>query len=267
MVDFQKAITLIKAQGNQIDKIRLARALGASYEKGILERHIDDLQLPGGGFPFLRKQGNPYSLNVTCVVMGYMAELGLNDTPACQKLVTFLSKIQYSDGRFDENPELNAFNPPFWDKPGNLNTQLWLTGALADNLTRLGFRESRMVTQAANFLLSHRRDDGSFQGFRHTNWLAVAVLGPRLGIDDKIIDSTIKVIGDFHDLDGTDFAWVLDCLFHAGIPEDNQVVKRLLDQLESLQKPNGSWLSSDHPEDLVCQTLGTLIVLRSYKRF
>ncbi|MFX1475403.1 MAG: prenyltransferase/squalene oxidase repeat-containing protein [Promethearchaeota archaeon] len=267
MVEFQKAISLIRTQGSQVDQIRLACALGEAYDKSIVERLIDDLQLPEGGFPFLRKQGNPYSLNVTCAVMANMTELGLNDTPACRKLVDFLARIQCPEGCFDENPELEAFSPPFWDRPGDLKTQLWLTGALADNLTRLRYGESSTVARAADFLLSHRNEDGSFQGFRHTTWLATAVLGPRLRIGDKIIRDAIKVIGGFHDLDGTDLTWVLDCLFHAGIPRDHQVVANLLERLEALQRPNGSWLSTDHPEDLVCQTLGTLIVLRLYRRF
>jgi hypothetical protein len=250
-----------------MEQIRLAYTLGERHEKSVVERFIEDLQLPGGGFPFLRKQGNPFSLNVTCTILGTMAELGLHETPACQKVVDFLSRVQCPEGQFDENPELNAFNPPFWDTPGDLHTQLWLTGALADNLTRLGYGGSTTVARAAGFLLSHRQVDGSFQGFRHTTWLAVAVLAPRLGVKDKIIQEAMKIIGGFHDLEPTDLTWVLDCLFHGGISGDHSVVADLLNQLESLQRPDGSWLSSDHPKDLVCQTLGTLIVLRSYQRF
>ncbi|MFX1562839.1 MAG: prenyltransferase/squalene oxidase repeat-containing protein [Promethearchaeota archaeon] len=264
MVDVQKAIEIIQSHGTDVQKSRLAYILGKSSNTSIVEQYLEKFQLPSGGFPYNQKLGNPYCLSVTTSMMKIMAELKLMDTPLCERTVTFVNSVQNDSGYWDENPELEPLNPPFWDKPGDLNTQLWITGALADTLTRLRQGSSFHVAKAADFLLKHRMPSGAFKGFRHTTWLAIAVLAPLRGQNDHTIQSALGVLGSFGDWETNDLNWALDCLFWGGILAANEVVSALLARLQALQRPDGYWKSSDNADDLASQTLESLINLAHF---
>jgi len=266
MVDSQKAIEIIQSHGTDVQQCRLACILGKRTNTSIVERHIEELQLPSGGFPYENKPGNPYCLSVTTSMMKIMAELKLRGTRQCKRTIAFVNSVQNDSGYWDENPALESLDSPFWDKPGDLNSQLWLTGALADTLTRLRQGSSFHVTKAVDFLIKHRMSSGAFKGFRHTTWLAIAVLAPRRGENDYMIQSALSVLGSFGDWEASDLNWALDCLFWGGIPATNEVVSMLLAKLLALQRPDGYWKSSDNPDDLVSQTLESLINLTHFSR-
>jgi hypothetical protein len=127
MADVKKALQLVRVKGDVIQQCRLAYALGQSKDTIPVLRHLERLQLPGGGFPFKGKPGNPYSLSLTGAKIPIIGEMQLANTAICRRLVSVLVSIQHPEGYWDENPALPAFvkGPmPFWDTPGDLNTQL-----------------------------------------------------------------------------------------------------------------------------------------------
>lgn len=263
MVDIKRALQLIRLKGDAVQRCRLAYALGQSKDTLPVERHLEQLQLPEGGFPYKNSPGSPYSLSITGAKMPMLAELDLSDAPLCKRLVRFLVSIQHPEGYWDENPALPASvgGPmPFWDTPGDLNTQLWITGDLAGGLLRLG-HGAACVQQATEYLLRHRKPDGTFQGFRHTTWLAVPLLARQRGVDDPMVQGAVKALRRLPDWDATDLTWALESLHCAGLPARHEAVAALLTQLEGLQEPDGRWKSADNPGDPVAQTLETLIVL------
>jgi hypothetical protein len=268
MVDIKRAFQLIRLNGDAVQRCRLAYVLGTSQDTLPVQRHLEQLQLPGGGFPYKNRPGSPYSLSITGAKMPMLAELDLSDTLLCKRLVGFLVSIQHPEGYWDENPALPAFvgGPmPFWDKPGDLNTQLWITGDLAGGLLRLG-QAAPCVQKATEYLLQHRKPDGTFQGFRHTTWLAVPLLARQSGVDNPIVQGATKALRRLPDWDATELTWALESLHCARLPAQHEAVAALLTQLEGLQQPDGRWKSADNPDDPVAQTLETLIVLHHYNR-
>jgi len=267
-VDITKALQLVRAKGDAMQRCQLAYVLGESRDAIPARRHLEKLQLPEGGFPYKNKPGNPYSLSITGAKMPILAELDLSDTPLCKRLVEFLVSLQHPEGYWDENPALPAFvgEPmPFWDTPGDLSTQLWITGDLAGGLLRLG-QAAASVRKATEYLLRHRKPDGAFQGFRHTTWLAVPLLARQRSIRDTMLLAALTALMRFADWDATDLTWALESLCTAGLPAHHEAVAALLTQLEGFQEPDGRWKSADNPDDPVVQTLETLIVLHHYDR-
>ncbi|MFW9984425.1 MAG: hypothetical protein ACFFCB_06835 [Candidatus Odinarchaeota archaeon] len=261
---FNKAIGIVKRKGSKEQQARLALILEESQDTSEIVKFLQDLQLPEGGFPYQRKLGNPYCLSPTSMMMKIMAETKLRTKPVCQRTIGFVKSIQHSQGYWDENPVLASYNPPFWDQPGQLVTQLWLTGAIADTLTRLGEGSSPEVQKASAFLLKYRRKDGRFEGPLLVTWLAIAVLAPTRGFNDPIVQSALAILNQHTDWDATDLSWALECLYWAGVKKDNSVVQHLITTLISLQRPEGHWLSSDNPDDVVSMTLQCLIVLKQF---
>ena len=266
MVDFEKAKKLVDEHGKEVEKRRLDYVLGLTDDTTLVVKYLEDLQLPQGGFPYKGEPGNPYCLSKTSALMKVMAELELGRTPLVQRTITFLATNQYSDGRWNQNPELLKFDLPFWNRPDDEHTQLWHTGALADHMIRLGYRDHPGIKRAADFILRYRKTDGVFQGFRHSTWLAVAVLGALRGPEDPLVQKTVDALTHFKDWDTGDLTWALDCLYWGGIAADDSLVTKLLDELESIQEPDGCWKSVAEPDDPAVQTLETLIVLKQFNR-
>ena len=267
MVDFEKAKKLVDEHSQEVEKCRLNFVLGLSDDTSPVIKYFEDLQLPQGGFPYRGEPGNPYCLSKTSALLKVMSELKLGETPLVQRTVAFLTTIQFSDGRWNQNPELLKFDLPFWNRPDDEHTQLWHTGALADQMIRLGYGEHPGVKRAADFLLRYRKPDGVFQGFRHSTWLAVAVLSGLRSPDDPLVQKTLDALARFKDWDTGDLTWALDCLYWGGVPAENSLVTNMLDELESFQEPDGRWKSIAEPDDPAVQTLETLIVLKQYNRF
>jgi hypothetical protein len=266
LTDISKALQLVRTTGDAVQRCRLAYLLGESRDAIPVRRHLERLQLPEGGFPYKNKPGNPYSLSITGAKIPILAELDVSDTPLCKRLVGFLVSLQHHEGYWDENPALPAFvgEPmPFWDTPGDLNTRLWITADMAGGLLRLG-QGAACVPKATEYLMRHRKPDGTFQGFRHTTWLVIPLLARQRGLHDPMVQGALKALARFSDWDATDLTWALESLHSAGLPARHDVVADFLTRLESLQEPDGRWKSADSPDDPVAQTLETLIVLSHF---
>jgi hypothetical protein len=266
LVDFEKAKNLVDEHGKEIEKHRLNYVLGITDDATPVIEYLEDLQLPQGGFPYRGEPGNPYCLSKTSALMKVMAELDLGKAPVVQRTIAFLTTIQLSDGRFNQNPELLKYDLPYWNRPDDENTQIWHTGALTDHMLRLGYKHHPGIKRAADFLLRYRKPDGVFQGFRHSTWLAIAVLGSLRGSDDPLVRKSLDALNKFGDWDAGDLTWALDCLFWGGISANHGLVERMLDELETFQESNGSWKSVTDPDDPAVQTLETLIVLKQFNR-
>lgn len=265
-MQISEAIKIVRNSGTVVQQARLAYVFGESMDTSPIEEYLTKLQLPEGGFPYQNKPQNPYCLSPTSMMMKIMAETDLTRTQVCKRTIAFVKRIQHTDGYWDENPLLLKFDPPFWDRPGEIITQLWLTGALADHLIRLREGSSNAVKEARGFLLSHQSDDGRLRGPLINTWLTIAVVAPATGIDDPMIQKAMTLIGQNRDWEPTGLAWALECLFYSGFSEEHQVVSKLLEKIIQLQNDEGYWVSSDDPSDKVRTTLECLIILHHYHR-
>ena len=176
--------------------------------------------------------------------------------------------VQGEDGSWDENHAINQYSPPFWNKPGDLKTKMWLTAGILNFLIQLGYRESEAVRKAAQFLLRNRAEDGKFFGFLHSTWISVGVFGQLEGPDSGIVKKALEVIEQNLDRleDGAgDFIWCLECFYAAGISKDSPIVKRCIDRVLGLQRQDGAWTSGDGEKYSVSTTINALRILKLYR--
>jgi len=204
-------------------------------------------------------------VNVTSNNLGLMIELGLGETGVCRKAVECLLKIQGKDGSWSENEAIKQYNPPFWDLPNDLKTTVWLTASITNYLIQLGYENSSAVQKAAGFLLKNRDNEGKFAGFLHSTWISIGVFGQLKGNNSDILKRALKVIEQNIEKlkDGAgDLAWCLECFYIAGIPKENSVVKRCIEELLNLQREDGAWISGDGGEFTVSTTINVLGALK-----
>jgi len=267
-LNITKAVSFVESNGTALEKYRLHFLLGKERNDDVPLRHLRELQNQDGGFPYKDEKGRVSCANDTNNILHIMVELELNKSDVCRKTVEYLFKIQKEDGSWSENEKIKAYNPPFWDMPNNPNTTMWLTADIAHVLIQLGYSNFPAVQKATTFLLKNRDNEGKFAGPLHSTWISIGVFGRLEGSNSDIVKKALKVIEqNFERLkDGAgNFAWVLECLYVAGIPEENPVVKRCIEELVNSQQENGSWKSADGEEFTVSITINVLNVLKKYE--
>ena len=242
--------------------------MGKERNDEIPLRHLRNLQNEGGGFPYNDEKGKVNCVNATSNNLSLMIELKLDKYDVCKKTVEYLFKIQGKDGSWSENEAIKQYDPPFWDLPNDLKTTMWLTASITNFLIQLGYRKSSADQKAVAFLLKNRDKEGRFPGFLHSTWISIGVFGQLEGVNSDIVKKAFKVIEQNIEKikDGAgDLAWCLECFFIAGIPAENPLVKRCIEELGNLQLENGSWKSGDGEGFTVITTINVLNVLKKYK--
>jgi len=266
-VDVQRARGFVEENGTELERYRLSYLLGKEGDDEVPLSCLRELQNDDGGFPYNKEKGNLSSINSTTANLSLMIELGLTGSDVCRKTVEYLMSVQGEDGSWDEDSAIRQYNPPFWDMPGDLKTKMWLTANIVNHLVQLGYRESEGVRKAARFLLSNRDEEGKFEGFLHSTWIAVGVFGQLEGADSEVVKKALRVIERNIDRieDGaTDFIWCLECFHAAGISKDHPVVKKCLERVIELQGEDGAWASADGEKHTVSTMINALRILRMY---
>jgi len=267
MLDIQRAVAFVEANGKTLERYRLRFLLGTQRNDEIPLKHFTNLQNRDGGFPHKDMKGLTSCVNDTNNNLHLMHELELAKSDVCRKTVEYLSKIQRDDGSWNENDSIRHYNPPIWDRPDNPNTALWLTADIANVLIQLDCKDSTAIQKAVTFLLNNRDKNGKFAGPLHSTWISVGIFGQLEQNYSSVVKEALNVIeSNFEKLrDGAgDFAWSLECFYAGGIPKENLLVKRCIEELKGLQQENGSWKSADGEEYTVSTTLSALRVLKNY---
>jgi len=266
-LDVQRAMGFVEENGTELERYRLSYLLGKERDDKVPLSYLRELQNDDGGFPFNKEKGKLSSVNSTAANLSLMIELGLTGSDVCRKTVEYLMSVQGEDGSWDEASAISQYNPPFWDTPGDLKTKMWLTANIVNHLVQLGYRESEAVRKATRFLLSNRDEEGKFEGFLHSTWIAVGVFGQLEGADSEVVKKALRVIERNIDRieDGaTDFIWCLECFHAAGISKDHPVVKKCLERVIELQGEDGAWASADGEKHTVSTMINALRILRMY---
>jgi len=267
-LNISKAISFVEANGTALEKYRLYFLLGKEKNDKIPLLHLRNLQNEDGGFPYNDERGKSNCVNTTSNNLSLMIELGLDKSDACKKTVEYLLKIQGKDSSWSENEAIMQYNPPFWDMPNDLKTTIWLTASITNYLIQLGYGNTSTIQKAAGFLLKNRDTAGKFAGFLHSTWISIGVFGQLEGSNSDTVIKALKVIEqNFEKLMGGagDFAWCLECFYVAGIPKENPVVKRCIEELVNSQQENGAWKSGDEEEFTVSTTINVLRALKKFK--
>lgn len=267
-MNISKAVSFVEAKGTALEKYRLHFLLGKERDDEIPLRHLRNLQNKDGGFPYNDEKGKVSCVNATSNNLSLMIELGLDKSDVCRKTAEYLLKIQGEDGSWSENEAIKQYNPPFWDLPNDLKTTMWLTASITDFLIQLGYGNSPAVQKAAGFLLKNRDNEGKFVGFLHSTWISIGVFGQLEGSNSDIVKRALEVLEQNIEKlksGAGDFAWCLECFYLAGIPKENSLVKRCIEELVNSQQEDGAWKSADGEEFAVSTTINVLNVLKKYK--
>jgi len=266
-LDVSKAIHFIEENGTELEKYRLDFLLGKKRDEAIPLTCLKRLQNDDGGFPYSDEKDKLSGVNSTNVKLSLMIELGLTKSEVCRKTIEYLMKIQNEDGRWDENEAINQYNPPFWNIPGDLKTQMWLTASITNELIQLNYAESEAVRRATEFLLENRNEEGTFSGFLHSTWISVGVFGQLQRANSEVVTKALKVIerNISRMEDGAaDFVWCLECFYIAGLPKNHPLVKRCIERVIKRQGEDGAWTSADGEKYGVSTTINALRVLKLY---
>jgi hypothetical protein len=267
-LNIAKAVSLVEQRGTTLEKYRMRFLLGKERNDATPLGYLRNLQNKDGGFPFNDEKGKLGCVNDTNNNLHIMIELDLAKTDVCRKAVEHLFKIQRAEGNWNENKAIRQYNPPIWDMPDNPKTTFWLTADITSALIQLGLKDSPAVRKAAAFLLKNRDNEGKFAGPLHTTWISIGVFGQLEGSKSNTVKKALDVIEQNIEKlkDGAgDFAWVLECLYVAGISKENPLVKRCIQELVSSQQENGAWISGDGEKYTIPITINVLNVLKKYR--
>jgi len=101
----------------------------------------------------------------------------------------------------------------------------------------------------------------------HSTWVSIGVFGQLEGSKADTVEKALKVMQQNIEKitdDASDLAWCLECVYAAGIPKENPLVKRYIKELSSLQHENGAWKSDDVEEHTVSTPINVLNMLKRY---
>jgi hypothetical protein len=258
MINFEKAIEFIRNKGDEGEQARLVVLLTKEGPPpDASAKLLSDQRADGGWAPFWAKDYS--SLDATCFRLAKAEQLGLPSTdPAILHAVDFMAQRQFPDGRWEEEEQV-ADLAPFWARPGDLASTIYLTANCGQWLALLGSNKAQ-VSKAAHFLHAHLDEEGRLPGFLHSHWLAGS-LWHRTGWQEpaeRVFGYLNKRIGD---LAASHCAWLLTTLFAGGRRIAHPLVDHALDILEHSQQDDGRWVDEDGPDQDVHTTLEALRAL------
>jgi len=245
--DWRLTIAYIDQNGNETERARLRGLLGRTRADARILRTLEALQNEDGGFPGELAQGRPSSVEATVLVLGWMQDLSMLALPQAQRAVTYLLTAQRPDGTWDESPGLLRYGPSPRLLPGDPRVQALCTALAACWLAFLGYRQDHAVSRALVWLRARQAADGRFLGFLRTTWAAAAayrlVEGAASPASARAIEA-LTGVGDDRWYPGA-LAGMLTSLAEAGVPVSVPIIRRGLERLWALARPDGSWSSED----------------------
>jgi len=261
-----KAYEYIRKNGSILENAKLDIIFEKNIEKSkqIILEHFKSLQNEDGGFPYQNIQGNISTINHTVSSLITLVDYGLTENLIIEKAIKFLFERQKKEGCWDEQHDLLLLNPPVWDTPENLFTQIWLTANTCHLLILLNLKYSQYLMRGIEFLLQNRTKNGKINGYLLSNWIAIAIFSKLRDSESEIVKDFISVIGDNLEkiLGTSDAVWCLRCFLDGGVSSKNYILKILLEDIYKSQKSDGRWESVDGSEFDIKTTLEIVRLLK-----
>jgi len=261
----EKAIAYVQAQGDAVERARLAAILWDESPPEAALQQLAALQKPDGGFSYWL----PGVSNVcdTAFTLQWFDDLKVYRGPIVDPACRFLLDRQQEDGGWDEVEAIEALNPPEWMTPGRIATRVWLTAYCAHVLIRFSYAEAEGTRCPTDFLLAHRDESGRLEGYLRATWIALPMLAFYPGRDSEPFRQALSVVEANYSPDwkGSYLAWLLRCLQDAGLPAEHPLVARCLADLRRKQQPDGNWESENGEAFAVSATVEALRVLKGYE--
>jgi hypothetical protein len=266
MVNVEKAIAFVQANGDIIEQARLASVLwGKRPDKSVLQK-IAGMQKPDGGFAYWIKDFSTICDPV--FVLTWFDDFSIRSGTFVKRAIKFLLTHQKEDGGWDELEKVKETNPPPFLMPGEINTRVWITANCAHWFVRLGYAEPPEAKGCpVKFLLAHRESSGRLIGYLRATWDALVLFSYHPGPDSNVFKQTLNIIEkEFSPKkwEGSYLAWLGCCLRDAGLPANHSLVKQCLSELLKKQRLDGSWDSEDGEKYAANATVQALRVIKYY---
>ena len=266
LVDLRKTTVFVKSLGDEILKARLEAIIkGRRPRRRILEK-IQQMRKTDGGFAFWEEDVS--SITTTLNVVGWLDDLSLRDGPVVDETFDFLLSHQQEDGGWDEIAEVRDVEPLPYMMPGELNTRIWLTACCAHWFIRFGRAEPPGAKGCpAEFLMQHVIPSGLISGYLYASWDALVMFNYHPGSKSDVFRNLLTEVRerlDPDEHDATDLAWLLRCLRDIDLSVEDDLVSRAINTLMSMQRPDGSWSSSEGERYIGMTTIDAIRVLHDF---
>jgi hypothetical protein len=263
--DWRRTIGWLDHNGNETERARLRGLLGRPHPDARVVRTLEARQNPDGGFPSDLVQGRPSSIDTTALVLRWMRDLNILDSPLAQRVVTFLFTAQRPEGFWDESLGLLQFGPARL-LPGDPRVRALGTALAGYWLVVLGQRSDHAVSRALAYLRPRQTAGGRFLGYLRTTWLAAALFrrveGPGSSAAARALEALAAVAPErWH---AGSLGPMLRCLFESGVAAGAPAAQKGLARLRALAEPDGSWPSEEGEFYRAEVTLNSLRALIAY---
>lgn len=257
-----KAITFIRQRGNNLDLLRLRRALGEPFSHAEAEGVLSPYQFPDGSWDYNPPEENADrigSLGGTIHCLRWVREFGLGHSVLLAHTLEFLSRIQGADGSFYETEAKLAHSPHSWLQEDTLIDRFYFTEAVLMRLFSLGCREHAVVEPAVTWLRQHVMDWEIVAGTWYNVW-ALLCIAKAVGMNmyERCYTTALKWLPR---LEAQPLTWFLDALHAAGFTLEERLVAEGIARLEAMQNAEGVWSDPSSPVEA---TITALRVLRDY---
>lgn len=262
MVNLAQARRYVELNGSLQERARLSWLMEQSPPPQAVINEMATLQKSSGGFAYARSPEAPGTVDATLTALWQLDEIGLLDSSMASWALDYLSRIQQSDGGWDEDPLPAPFSYPPWIEPGSAATRSYLTSYAAYWLGLVSPLEAPSFQRALAYLIARQEANGKLPGYLHATWLSAAAFtlaGPAAvdaaGRALVYLESRLGV-----DWQASQLAWALDCLLRAGVSPAEPFYARALRMLCERQLPDGSFASEDGDAFAVSATIQALKV-------
>jgi hypothetical protein len=259
-------ISFVQAHGNALERARLGAVIWGQVPDEAVVKGLARMQDSEGGFRYWV----PDVSNIcdTAYMLQWLDDLGLHGHPISEAACQFLLERQKKDGGWDEVAAVKEHGAPEWMTPGKLATRVWLTAMCAHVLIRFGRAEAPGTACPTDFLLSHADESGRLAGYLRATWIALPMLAFYPGSESAPFLRAVAVVErEFSpNWDGAYLAWLLRCLYDAGLSRQHPLVSRALGDLGSKQGPDGSW-DPEEGEGETERVNSTVTALRALARY
>jgi hypothetical protein len=266
VVDIDAAIGYVVAHGDPVERARLSfLRTGAAPPPHIVDR-IAAGQTTDGGWP-ASGEGLVPSVDATCFRLGELDDLGGLHGPAVDRALAWLVGVQRADGTWQEDQSLAA-EAPAWAMPGDPEATLYLTSVAGFWLSvaeleahpqhEAPARHGSAMAEAARYVVSRLRPDGTWPSFLAAGWHAAGLLHEQEYFYES---ARIQlVLGDrLPDMSPADAASMAAALRRLRLGDDG-LLAAARKRLGETQRTDGGWDSDEGP---VFDVNTTLIAIRA----
>ncbi|MBN1174016.1 MAG: hypothetical protein JXA67_17720, partial [Micromonosporaceae bacterium] len=257
MVDIEAAVGYVVANGDDIDRSRLAwLTSGVLPSEDILEK-AEAGQTVKGGWPAM-SDSRIGSVDATCFRFAEIDDLGALGRPAARQALAWLAGRQRPDGRWEEDQSIAALAPP-WARPGDPEAEIYLTakagfwlavsgpapGSVPAWGSVAGSNEHAAAAQAAAAAFkASLHHDGSWPSYLAAGWFGAALLY-YLGTYYESAQIQVALADRVPEMSGADVAALGAVMRRAGMSGDDWLMVAARRRLGETQRTDGGWDSDD----------------------